>query len=388
MRNTLKILPLMLGIMLFFTQCEKEALDTGYEIITYDILFPDCNGSTPLYAGAGQNIIENGFQVGIVEWGISPDGETLYVRYLIQEEGWSLTQTHFWVGDNIADLPQNAPPGQLGNSEDHGFVSNYEYVIDISSFELEPGDPLYIAAHAVVVFEEFDGIDGLEGFEDLPIFGAMLSGIRANSTSSYHWLNLSDAGYFDGTDYDSYCIDPTKPVGAGRATLYSSLSDDVPASLVDDPNYNQVNWIINNVSVGDTKVNGTDVDPAINYADIQMAIWELFFGPPDRTVPDNWANTPGISGVRNASNPTNAALIVAAANDNDNYSPGCGDKFVILVVPENPDSQPHLIWKPINCPDFDSETAWAFGDFTFIEVNKANKWGWIFEITKCPPPTP
>ena len=69
MKTTLRILPLMLGILVFFTQCEKEPLDSGSTINEEAVSQKDANDEScvvvqTLWAGAGQNNTDNGTDVG------------------------------------------------------------------------------------------------------------------------------------------------------------------------------------------------------------------------------------------------------------------------------------------------------------------------------------
>ena len=99
--------------------------------------------STILYAG--QNI-----EVGTVY--VWNDEENLYVKYVITDSDWCLTETHIHVGEKLKDFPLaghsgNPIPGQFDYSDPHDCVSDYEYVIPL---KWEVDDELLIAAHAIV----------------------------------------------------------------------------------------------------------------------------------------------------------------------------------------------------------------------------------------------
>lgn len=101
--------------------------------------------TTPLMAG--QNI-----EVGNVS--VWNDGENLYVKYEITEEGWFLTETHLAVATSLDDIPQkngNPPPGQFPYSREYDLadqVTEDTYVIPLDGQGV--GTKLFIAAHAVV----------------------------------------------------------------------------------------------------------------------------------------------------------------------------------------------------------------------------------------------
>ena len=115
-----------------------------------------------IYAGAGQNILENGYVVG-----------TLYVKYedgcvsvtYEMDEGYYLGEMHLWVGDGDRpylptvsrgrnDVYTNAP-GQFPYGTNYGFDPDdldtwkIDWNFEKSDFE---GD-VYVAAHAVVWME-------------------------------------------------------------------------------------------------------------------------------------------------------------------------------------------------------------------------------------------
>jgi len=94
---------------------------------------------------AGQNI-----DVGdVIIWS---DSDTLYVKYLITEAGWSIIETHLHIADDWTLIPQkngNPIPGKFQYKKIHiPGVTEYTYSIDFT--ELRGADPLYVAAHAVV----------------------------------------------------------------------------------------------------------------------------------------------------------------------------------------------------------------------------------------------
>lgn len=87
--------------------------------------------------------------VGYVE--VTDDGTDLTVKYVIDEPNWCLVATHLDVQADPVNFPQtkngNPKVGKFAYGEvDLGCVSEWES--DPISI---PGDPAYIAAHAVVL---------------------------------------------------------------------------------------------------------------------------------------------------------------------------------------------------------------------------------------------
>jgi hypothetical protein len=118
----------------------------------------------PIYAGAGQNILDNGYVVGTLH--VEYVGDCVTVKYEM-DSGYYMGETHLWVGNDV--LPEvkrgrstvytNAP-GQFpyGTHQDPGFVFDPEdpsgtgltvWTWDGCGFD---GD-IYVAAHSVVWME-------------------------------------------------------------------------------------------------------------------------------------------------------------------------------------------------------------------------------------------
>jgi hypothetical protein len=103
--------------------------------LDYD--FPE----TTLYAG--KNI-----DVGTVS--VFDDNTTLYIVYTVSEP-WQISETHLHVANILEDIPMTKKgkpiPGQFDYSMDHEpKVTTYTYQVPLAGL----GDPIYIAAHAVV----------------------------------------------------------------------------------------------------------------------------------------------------------------------------------------------------------------------------------------------
>jgi len=105
------------------------------------------NGEGPIILYAGQDI-----PVGTVE--VSNDAENLYVTYIINEEGWYLTETHLHVACLESEIPQNKKgnpkPGQFDFKTEHEYfeeITEEPFVISLD--DIGCCNPV-IAAHAVV----------------------------------------------------------------------------------------------------------------------------------------------------------------------------------------------------------------------------------------------
>jgi len=79
------------------------------------------------------------------------DTENLYVKYVIDDTDWCLTETHLHVATSIGDIPQtkkgNPKPGQFEYKEKHDCELEFLYTIPLTWV---PETELFIATHAVV----------------------------------------------------------------------------------------------------------------------------------------------------------------------------------------------------------------------------------------------
>jgi uncharacterized repeat protein (TIGR01451 family) len=115
--------------------------------------FPDpitvgegCELTTIAIFWAGQN-----FEAGTVS--VSNDGENLYVTFATSG-GWTMSLTHLYVGTTP---PASYAPGTFPYQTAHDpAVTSYTYTIALSDIPAEPGDTIYIAAHAEVSNGEQD----------------------------------------------------------------------------------------------------------------------------------------------------------------------------------------------------------------------------------------
>ena len=361
----MKILPLMLGIMLFFTQCEKEASDKG-STFSEDVmtLKSDCEPVVQtLWAGAGQNNLDNGTAVGTVTATLLT-GNQLRVEYEITEPGFSLTEVHLWVGDDksVGVFPRQAAPGRFPYKANLDFGTTvWDTIVDL---DFDPSQHIiYISAHGVVV----DGIDGVEGLETVLPMTATFS-VKDGAPNSYLLADVSNAEILDGLR-KGWCLNPF--IVIDTTSVYNNADvytiSNLPAGhallggLENPENLELVNYIINNIIVGDV----------YTYTDIQQAIWELLFSEAD--LSDATAT------LVPAPDPDKVDLIKSnALAEGFNFLLECNDKVAIILFKAG--VQPVVIEYPVPCGG--SDTVWAFGDFPFNDPNNfiARKWGWIFHL--------
>ena len=117
--------------------------------------------------------VTTAFKVGEVE--VTNDGNNLFVKYTITEDGWCMTETHLHVAtlgvetpaEGIPQTKKNNPiPGKFDNSTDYDpcTTTSVEYTIPIPE-GYEAGDDVIIAAHtAVQLFEDVDPDTGEDIF--------------------------------------------------------------------------------------------------------------------------------------------------------------------------------------------------------------------------------
>lgn len=367
MKVTLRILPLMLGILFFFTQCEKEAIDLGKtnneDIIALKDATDNCVVVQTLWAGAGQNNLNNGTNVGEVTATLV--GNTLVVEYSV-EAPWYLTETHLWVGKDKLKIPKQAAPGQFPFNAILDFESGWTQVVDLASLGISPGDPIYVAAHGVVT--KADGLDGIVLTEDINFRLKFFTGLT--DPQAYFQttiLNAPLAGVYEGWCLDSYNRIQTNTDIFG--TIYSSYDENLPILFGDKQgNLPLVNWIINYDFVGKVSPGGFGT---YTLGDVQKALWILM-----EEIP----NHDPFGGVGPFNNDRVNEIVTKALAEGVGFIPGCGQFVAIIILV--PGQQITILRYPVPCGG-GSETVWAYGENTFIELGVARKWGWIFEV-KCP----
>jgi hypothetical protein len=369
MKITIKHLLLSLGLILLFTQCQKETFEfSGNEGKVKDGHLPseECMVVQDLWAGAGQNDTSKGTLVGSVTAKIM--GSELHVEYDVNAP-WVLTETHLWVGENLKDVPKNAAPGQFPFKKYVDYETKVHFVVDLSALGIAPGDPVYIAAHAVVM--SADGVEMISNVLPLDVsykvtFFKKYHDYPAVAPTSYFRIYIKE-GYLAGL-YKAWCVDTSIPISQDyllHGIAYSSLGN-IPADIFDKPeNLPAINWILNNIFVGSMSMGGFG---AFTMGDIQLAMWILLEDNPNLNVP---------GGVGHFSNDRVAEIVNRALEYGLHFIPVCGEKMAIILV--SPRQQTTIIEFPVPCKGH-SETAWAYGEHTFKSLRIANKWGWIFKI--------
>jgi len=361
MKTSLRIIPFILGTLLFFTQCEKDNVNVE------DGLSPGLKKSTNecvvvqnLWAGAAQNDLSKGTLVGEVTAEIMAPG-TLRVTYSTTSP-WALTEAHVWVGKSYQTIPKNAAPGLFPYSGSYSYSNSAEFLINLSDHGINSGETVYIAAHGVV-----GQPDGVSALDELLPENITFSVVNPNpSLDSYFKATVSGSTNIDGT-YSAWCIDPTNVIYQNTsytAAVYSSYGY-IPEGVVENTeNLDLVNWLINQNVVGKTS---TGCEGNYTYGDVQIAIWQLL-------VDGDYS---GSRGIGEYSLCRVNELVANAMANGESFVPVCGEKTAVILY--NPDIQLTIIEFPVPCGG--DETAWAFGEYTFISKQIARNWGWFFGMT-------
>ena len=139
--------------------CGGLSAQTGYDCLPM-IVDPDCEREVPLLAAQDM-------EVGVVV--VQSNELEVCVTYILSEEaladGWLLYEAHLAVALELGDIPQTAG-NKFGTNPIPGLFPDQEtlmegvpcltFCIPLADLEAEPGDMLYIAAHAVVGYWEDD----------------------------------------------------------------------------------------------------------------------------------------------------------------------------------------------------------------------------------------
>lgn len=142
------------AIAVIVVTCEREEAITGsdesaplHSTISLSKVLADYG--VILYAGQTIN-------AGMVN--VTADGDTIYITYQTTGD-WELLQTHLWIGENLAAMPQTRTGNpQVGQFPYHGGpfpkgTTTYNISIAVADLGGEPyicDRTFYIAAHAVV----------------------------------------------------------------------------------------------------------------------------------------------------------------------------------------------------------------------------------------------
>ena len=149
MKNFRKIFAIGIPMLLILGACEKEVVKLTPETdlpVNSNFTGSSKSASTTF---AKDLMAEQKMHVGEVQ--VWNDEGSLYVKYVINKEGWCLTETHLHVAMSPEEVPQkrgNAIPGHFDYKKEHKCVTEYTYTVELAD---EWGcDDVIIAAHAVV----------------------------------------------------------------------------------------------------------------------------------------------------------------------------------------------------------------------------------------------
>jgi hypothetical protein len=92
---------------------------------------------------------------------VANDEDYLYVSFVTSDDCAELAETHVDVQTSADDFPlnknDNPKVGHFMYKMEHGpGVTGYTYMIPLDSHGFEPGDEIFVAAHAVIQFCEND----------------------------------------------------------------------------------------------------------------------------------------------------------------------------------------------------------------------------------------
>ncbi|GAB4156386.1 MAG: hypothetical protein Tsb0033_06910 [Winogradskyella sp.] len=184
-------------------------------------------------------------------------------------------------------------------------------------------------------------------------------------------------GYFDisidGADViQAYCSDRLPSLGADDDfidfTVISSYDTAILAGgefedvYTNPQNFDKVNWILNNVDIG----SGSQY----TYGHVQYAIWKLIEGPYDNDFTDFLTPTPGDwdSVVDDA---LGDEIYDDAVANGEGYTPGCGEKMGLLLIPADFDNVQSLLISR-DLPEAEEECDDCIGKVNQITF----KWDW------------
>ncbi|WP_422104623.1 hypothetical protein [Winogradskyella sp.] len=186
---------------------------------------------------------------------------------------------------------------------------------------------------------------GTNAYFDISIDGGDV--IQAYCSDRLPSLNEDD-DFLDFTVVSSY--DATVLPGGAFEGVYANPQ-----------NFDKVNWILNNIE--------TDGAP-YTYGHVQYAIWTLIEDPFINDFTDFLTPNPGDWDI-DADNALGDEIVAAAIANGEGYTPGCGDKLGLLLIPEDfENKQALLIVKHI--PEGEEECEDCYGKVNHITF----KWDW------------
>ncbi len=368
---------LAMSFSLFTVSCEKEDIAKLEKVSkstdgeSYSI--SEAGNCEPLVVEllAGQDI-----EVGTVT--VTNDDEKICVTYELNDwaldEGWLIYETHLAIAKDFDDIPTNRPgnpiPGQFpyGDDELDG-LPYWQVCIPFDELDVDCGDEVYIAAHAVV-----------------NIIDCLPEEVNFNIRD---WANPNTFRIIvDEIEYDGlgWCADAGTRIESGTSVFYdgnvyvsTSLPEDTPWCVADRP-WGSINWILNNWY------------PDYSSGDAQIAMWSL--------IHDYDFNQYGSTNFYGLTwNQTNVDELLDLAEGQDDFEPEPEDLVAVVLLvgdqcPENYDftvppwvvdrgDAKQMVFIGIPRKDaecrIEEETAWGFGD-RFVE---RGNWATYFTYTIC-----
>lgn len=268
MKKILGILAAMIALALMATPAMAHTEDDPY---TTDLL-------------AGQNM-----DVGDVE--VWNDADNLYVKYVVDKEGWCMTETHLHVAESEENIPQteakgrgngggNPTPGQFEYTNDtHQCITEYTYEIPLDNFDVDCSEDLTIAAHAAVIKVEegcmdiySDNTTTFEGYTSDNSGNAVLAWVHPNWNPSLDYT-FSYAEWI----WESYRT--LEPVNGSVVDFYKGfnipgmylLDSDAEMSITADNGYE---LYVNDNFIGSAQLNEGWRDSNLNDSYVDSHGWE------------------------------------------------------------------------------------------------------------------
>ena len=299
---------------------------------------------------------------------VTSDGTNLHVVYDVTDPGWSITEVHFYAGE---EPPTKAAPGQFPYKYEYLNTQTFAFDIPLDEVTFDAEGCLYFAAHAVVnevLPPDYDAFAAMLPDQVTMIVSHPGTGF---GDPSYFDVTISGGTVLDGT-YDDWCVDIGNTISPGStytADVYSSY-EDLPDGLVDHPeNLDLVNWIINQGFVGQPSATCSG---NYTYGDVQRAIWMLIDDDTSTAGLGSW--TPCRAGE----------IYTAALASGEGFLPRCSDVIAVILVPVG-DTQITIAQVTFAEIELEcdlilldgNETAWGAGDCAFKQG-----WGSYF---RCSP---
>jgi hypothetical protein len=411
------LLVLVIALGLFLMRCERTPFEADRsDKMTYNLRNDGvCEPLvTDLWAGAGKNDTTKAIKVGTVS--VINDTLYLYVTYTITEPDTYLDEVHLWAGIDYMDIPKNAAPGKFPYKDENlgDGITEYEFdPISLSDLGVACDGTIHIAAHAVVDFVAY--YETMIDFEDYEQYEEV-SMVSTDAGNVYFYMvDRPEVEELDvGETADLTPITETYPVIA--------TEDPGPAVTIPDDYTKIVAFTVN-----DTADSGDIYRDDYVRDDNETGAYNMLLTDPQDTSQDElmWhAYSQFMAIAVDVSAVDNYYGIEFAGIDHDHgeywyimyfdsenellykeeFGPGTsdGDGKAFPFSYENSEVDKIVLWGFMNQQDneivgfafdnfnitytmIESETAWGWGEHTFIEHGIANKWGWFFEYIICCP---